>query len=472
MRRLLVVGVLIVPLILAGAAGVGAANEETGAAETVPTFATDVAPILYKSCVSCHRPGQIAPMSLVTYQETRPWAKAIKQKVLAREMPPWFADPAGSVKFRNDRSLTPEQIDTIVSWVDGGAPLGNDADLPPIPQFAEGGWVFGAPDHVFELPIGYNVPAEGEVPTLNLYSAVPAELEGRFVEALEMQPTAREVVHHANVTFVTLAGGVTVVDGKAIAADGRALSSREAEQPRDVWSAEASQFISYVPGRGYEKWRPGVGRRIPSGTHLVWSMHYQPSGRPQTDRSRVGIYFAKTPVTQEVYRTNINQEFPTEPMPARRVIADGQEVPYRNAAGERSEVPPIPPYAENWKMVAIMPVPEDITVWALQPHFHLRGKDVRYVVTYPDGREEAVLTVPKYSFDWQLHYEVDAPLRVPAGSTIMSIVHFDNSLKNRYNPAPDRPVYWAEQSWDEMYSAKIHFTIDSQELGRKKATDQ
>ena len=450
----------------------GATNVAAGAeAEGVPSFSKDVAPILFEKCVVCHRPGQIAPMSLISYKTTRPWARAIKEKVVAREMPPWFADANASVKFRNDRSLTQEQIDTIVAWADGGAPEGNATELPSFPEFFEG-WRFGEPDHIFDMPIEYDIPAEGEIPTIYFYSKIPFA-EDRFIDAVEMKPTGTTTVHHANIQFVELPEGTQVVNGRAMHPNGQEMTRDQANKS-DVWNANSTKFISYVPGRGYEKWGRGVGKRIPADKHMVWSMHYQPTGRPEKDQTRVGIYFAKTPVTHEIFSTVISSPFPTEPTRARRVIADGQEVPYSTATEDRSKtVPPIPPHADNWKMVGIMPVLEPITVWSFQPHFHLRGKDVQYVVTYPDGREETILTVPNYNFDWQLHYELETPLQIPGGSTVISVVHFDNSVKNRYNPAPDRWVHWAEQSWDEMYSPFMFYSIDSQDLSKQTgSTDQ
>ena len=195
-------------------------------AQTVPTFTKDVAPILFANCATCHRPGEIAPMSLLSYQDARPWSKAIQDKVSRREMPPWSADPRFG-HFRNDRSLSQEQIDTIVAWVDGGSPRGNDADLPPLPTFATG-WKQGTPDHIIEMPVEFELPAEGEIPMLTFYQPVPFK-EDVFAQALEMRPSNPAVVHHANVVMerVSLPAGASIVNGRAFTAEGKELTVDE-----------------------------------------------------------------------------------------------------------------------------------------------------------------------------------------------------------------------------------------------------
>jgi hypothetical protein len=208
------------------AAGPALSGVEGPAPAAVPTFTKDVAPIIFNNCTTCHRTGEVAPMTFLSYEDVRPWAKVIKTKVQAREMPPWGADPAHSLKMRNDRSLTAQQVDTIAAWVDGGAPKGNDADLPPLPKFAEG-WTYGRePDYVLEMPVEFTIPAEGELGVQMFYSKVPFN-EDRFAEVLEIRPGNRSVVHHAGVFVVDIPEGAHIDEhGRLIAANGKAATDR------------------------------------------------------------------------------------------------------------------------------------------------------------------------------------------------------------------------------------------------------
>lgn len=432
---------------------------------SAPTFAKDVAPIVFDKCAQCHRPGEIAPMTLLSYQEIRPWAKPIRTKILSREMPPWHADPHYGT-FRNNRSLTQEEINTIVKWVDAGAPKGDDADLPPTPTFASG-WQGGRePDHVYEMPV-VQVAAEGEIPSEYFWVKNPFN-EDRFVEALELRPGNRSVVHHIRVDVVDLPEGCTVVDGKLKKLDGGAC--KEPGGANDILTKNGERFylIAYVPGRGFDRKAPGTAKRISGGHWIRFNMHYQPSGLPTTDQSTLGVWFAKGAVTREVFTKTVGQSLPTEP-DVTRLVAEGEEI-VRDPTGGRGgnngsgKLPNIPPYAENYELIGITPVTEPITIYAFSPHMHLRGKDLKWVLTWPDGREETLLSVPKYDFNWQLQYELATPLKVPAGSKITAIAHFDNSANNRYNPSPEKEVYWAEQSWDEMFSPFVEYTIDNLDL--------
>jgi hypothetical protein len=470
--------------VMASASGVSAA----GKAEAVPTFAKDIAPILFDNCVTCHRPDQVAPMSLLSYEEARPWGRAIKEKVLSREMPPWFADRRFG-KFRNERGLTQAEIDTIAAWVDGGAPKGDEADMPEAPEF-ESDWSHpegDAPDYVLKMPIEFEMPAEGEAPNFNVYTRVPFE-EDRFMQAIEMRPGNRALVHHAGAFTRDLPAGFTVGRGEAYtngpiiedgalvpvqAAEGATAAEfnfdpeeREAERQlagqqaptRDVFDvAGTSKLVSYVPGRGYEEHRPGVGKKVEAGDDklIYFQMHYQATGQPESDRSELGFWFQKVPVTHEVLSVRVGETH----------VVEGQELV---AERGRAQIPVIPAYDGDWAITGITAFEDDVTLYAMSPHMHLRGKDTTYVVTYPDGREEIVLSVPKYDFNWQLNYELEQPLKIPAGSTIKTVGHFDNSIRNRYNPAPDKEVYWAEQSWDEMYNGFIFYSIDKLDLTKRK----
>jgi hypothetical protein len=463
-------------LLLGSLAAIATVHAGAPAPAAVPTFTRDVAPIVFNNCASCHRQGEVAPMTLTSYEDVRPWAKVIKNKVVSREMPPWGADPEHSLKMRNDRSLTQAQIDTIVAWVDGGAPKGSEADLPPMPKFAEG-WTFGRePDAILEMPVDFSIPAEGELGVQMFYSKVPWN-EDRFAETLEIRPGNRAVVHHAGVFVVDIPEGATIKDGRLIAPSGKAATDRGGLAGRADTTAlpGANKLLSWVPGRGVDSHRTDVGKRIPAGKYLNWQIHYNPIGKPATDRTRLGIWFNKVPVTHELLIRQAGDPLATTKDGLSLYRAEGKEVEYtadESSTRRRSKTPNIPPYAEDWSLTGITPVTEDITLYAMSPHMHLRGKSLRWVLVYPDGREQTILDVPKFDFNWQIEYELETPLKIPAGSKILGIGKYDNSPKNRWNPAPNLPVYWSEQSWDEMYQPFTLYSVDSQVLSDITVTKQ
>jgi len=437
-------------------------------AAVAPTFTKDVAPILYNSCVTCHRAGEVAPMSLVTYDEVRPWAKSIRKKVASREMPPWGADPHFG-KFKDDRSLSAAQIETITSWVDAGAPRGRDADLPPRPTFATG-WSHGEPDLVIEMPIDFQIPAEGEVPVIDFFTKMPIDRDV-YVKALEVRPGTPGVVHHAGLYVIdTLPEGATFVDGQIVGADGKPMARNQVARANGASATqEIQKLLSYVPGRGYETYQGDAGQLIKAGSYIDFYMHYTPTGAPQKDRTKLGLYFAKpgAPVAHEIYHS-FGVAGPTT------YIVQGQEYRPQFRPGQTRDeggvnLPNIPAYAENWKVVSVHTIREPITLYGLTPHLHLRGKSMKYTLTWPDGREEVLLDVPKYDFNWQVYYELETPKAIPAGSKVTVVTLFDNSAKNPYNPAPEKEVFWSEQSWDEMYAPQARITVDSRDL-RKAGT--
>ncbi|PYR04672.1 MAG: hypothetical protein DMG00_22940 [Acidobacteria bacterium] len=439
------------------------------ASANVPTFSKDIAPLVFNNCATCHRPGEVAPMSLLSYEDVRPWAKVIKNKVQSREMPPWGADPDHSLKMRNDRSLTRQQIETIAAWVDGGAPRGNDADLPPVPKFADGWTVGTQPDVVLEMPVEFSIPAEGELGVQMFYAPVPFK-EDKFAEILELHPGNRAVVHHAGVFVVDIPEGAKIVDGRLIMSDGKASTDRGAGgPPRNEVGAlpGSSKLLSWVPGRGVDRHRADVGKRIPAGKYINWQVHYNPTGRPEKDRTKLGIWFNKVPVTHELLIRQAGDPLATTRGGLSLYRAEGKEVEYTADEGttrRRSKTPNIPPYAESWSLTGITPVTEDITLYAMSPHMHLRGKSLKWVIVYPDGHEQTILDVPHFDFNWQIQYELEEPLHIPAGSKILGIGYYDNSPKNKWNPAPEKEVYWSEQSWDEMYQPFTEYSVDSQTL--------
>ncbi len=473
-------------MFIALALGFGPAG--VGAGAVGPTFSKDVAPILYKNCVICHRPGEIASsVPLLSYETARPWAKAIREKVLAREMPPWPADPNTTEKFRNDRRLNQKDINTLVAWINAGAPRGNDADLPPMPKFGRG-WLHPqglAPDLVIAGP-EFDVPARGEVPYVKYLVKVPVS-EDKWIVASQARPGNPAVVHHMAITEIALEDGLTPANigpiaqlFRQIGAPNDPLGTRPAvTAPGDP--AVYDMLGVYTPGSTIEMYPEGTGKLLKAGKNLYinFNIHYQSTGKPEKDQSKIALWFLPGPPKFQMYRV---------PGAGGTIIANGQEL-LSDARGERAEgtsaaIPPIPPFAGNYEVVGITAYTEPITIYQLQPHAHLRGKDFKYTIVYPNGQEETVLSVPKYDFRWQLAYEFETPLKLPAGSKLVVTAHYDNSVNNKYNPAPEKNVYFRggqNQSWDEMFTPFVQYTMDRRELTkppdaaqlpRKTATSQ
>jgi len=442
-------------------------------AQSPPTFNQDVARILHAKCVSCHRPGEVAPMSLVTYDDARPWVRAIRTRVAAREMPPWFADPKFGRAFVNDPRLTDAEIRTVVDWIDGGAPRGS-GDAPAPPSFTQGWRRFNnrPPDAIIEMPAAFDIPANAALPVFTLWSPNPFK-EDQFIEAVELRPGAVDAVHHSDVTARTLPAGTVLGRGAAWAGgptvdfvpvypDGtsyNALTADAAAARRESLRAEAFRttddyrLLFYVPGGGFQQFPPGAVKRISAQNALAWNVHYTPTGRPATDQHRLGLWFAQAPPTHEVITKRIGEAH----------IIEGREFVAESAD---AEFPAIPAFADDWRITAITPIQDDITLYALWPHMHVRGKDMTFIATYPDGREEVLLHVPKYDFQWQLQYQLVEPVHLPAGSTIKAIGHYDNSSANRNNPRPSAAVSWSEQSWDEMFNGWMEISIDKDVITR------
>ncbi len=366
-----------------------------------PTFSRDIAPIVYNRCLECHRAGEAAPMPLGSYTEVRPWAKAIKQAVLTRQMPPWLADPHfGS--FRNDRRLSDSEVQTIAAWVDAGAPEGDPKEMPKPPTF-ETGWRIGKPDAVFDIGTDYDVPAAGVV--AYKYFTVPTNFtKDRWVEAAEIRPDQRSVVHHI-IVFVKEPG--------------------TSGGPREAGNI----LVGFAPGENPLRLEPGSAVLIKAGSSLLFQVHYTPTGKALKDRSYVGMRFAReTPKFRAVRGLAVNPGFR------------------------------IPPNDPNYEVRASWKFDREVTLDSLMPHMHLRGKDFQYTVVYPDGREEVVLSVPKYDFNWQLRYELKPARVLPKGTRIDCVAHFDNSPNNKYNPDPTKEVRWGDQTWEEMMIGWFTYT--------------
>jgi len=430
------------------------------AAQTAaPTFAKDIAPLVNAKCVTCHRPGEVAPMSLMTYEEVRPWARAIKAKVVSRQMPPWYAEGEPG-KWRNDRRLTQPEIDKLVAWADAGAPRGNASDMPPPPKFAQG-WNHPSgrpPDLIIEAP-ELKVPAEGESPWQNVYAKIPFQGDV-WIQASQVVPGNRAVVHHVLVTSTTLPADVSIdAEGRLqLPPGGRGAGGRQGGPPPQAAGGGIPGGLGSFSG-GWEpgldnavSYGPGVAERV-SGTHLVFNIHYQPNGRATTDKTRVGLWLQKDPVTHATTGPGIG-------MGSETFIVEGKELTGRYTAQVTQDllppgvktVPNIPAFAESYRLTQLVPIRRDTVLYSIQPHMHLRGQSAKYTAVFPDGREEVLLNVPRYDFNWQIVYEYATPVMLPAGTTVRVDATWSNSPKNRYNPRADQAIFWGEQSWDEMLS--------------------
>ncbi len=396
------------------------------------TFTKDVAPILYANCAVCHRPGEAAPMSLLTYKEVRPWAKSIREKVVSREMPPWYADPNHG-EFRNDSRLTQDQIDTIKAWVEGGSKEGELKDLPAQPKFSESGWKFGEPDVVLEMTEEATIPADGTIPYK--YYAIPTNFtEDKYIQFAEIKRGEPSVVHHVI---------VSVRDGGLPAGEIRGNTRRVNPEANDEQRAQRraanqdAMLVGWAPGMDPLTLKPGNAKLIRKGSVLVFQMHYTATGVPAKDRTKIGLWFAKQPVEKQ--------------MLTRGVTVD----PYKLV---------IPPGDSNFESRSSYTFTEDVHLHMFMPHMHVRGKDFQYKLVYPDGKERILLNVPKYDFNWQLTYFVKQPIAVPKGSRIECVAHHDNSANNKFNPDPTITVRWGDQTWEEMMIGWIDYTIDNQNL--------
>jgi peroxiredoxin len=353
-----------------------------------------VAPILHARCAPCHRPTQVAPFSLLTYDQARRWRVSIGEVVREGLMPPWHADRRFG-RFANDRSLADDERALLLAWVDQGAPRGDAAKAPSPPKFGEI-WSIGTPDLVFEMAEPFAVPAEGVVPIYRVHVATNLE-EDVYIQAAEAKPGDRSVVHHI-----------------CIFVEDRANS-------KTAGPAWQNLLVAYTPGDMPSIFPKGVAKRIPRGASLLFEVHYTPIGKPRTDRSSVGLVLTRV-TPQHVALT--------------------RGIPQRNLR--------IPPGEADYVVRSSFAIKDDIRLLSLTPHMHTRGKSFTYSARYPDGRDEVLLSVPRYDFNWQSTYRLLEPKPLPRGTVIHCEAHFDNSAENPSNPDPSRTVTWGEQSWDEM----------------------
>jgi peroxiredoxin len=381
-------------------------DKETKAASI--TYAKDVSRVLQNKCQNCHRPGTSAPFSLLSYDDAVHWADTIKEAVLDKRMPPWHADPHHGT-FRNDRRLTSAEIATLTSWVDAGTPKGDDADLPPPRTFDGSGWMIGQPDLVFQLPQVVTIPAKGVVP-YQYYQTETKFEEDVWISAAEARPGNRAVNHHIIVFVKSPKANLFDPDARL-----------------------GGFLVGTAPGDMPLELPPGYARKIPAGSTLVWQMHYTPTGKEETDRSEVGLVLYKGP------------------QPPKGVAL---------TKGISNRFFRIPAGADAHKVESEFTFSQDATLLSFMPHMHLRGKDFEYTAIFPDGTREVLLSVPKYDFNWQSTYRLAQPRHMPKGTKIHCVAHFDNSAANRANPDPTKPVFWGDQTWEEMMIGWIDFTYD------------
>jgi hypothetical protein len=438
------------------------------AAATAPTFCKQVAPILFKHCAQCHQPGEIASsVSLLTYDSARPWARALREKVLLREMPPWPPDPHESVMFRNDTRLSQEDVRTLVAWVDAGAPKGDESDLPAAPQLAQG-WLHPngvPPDAVISLP-EFEVPATGEVPYVTHLVKVPFS-EDKWVAAIQVRPGNGAVVHHMAITEVRAEErfgpdvGPLAALARQVGFQNDLVREPAVSTPGDP--AVYDMLGAYTPGASFEMYPEGAAKLLKGGKNLYLNIniHYQTTGRVEKDRSVLALWFQPQPPKHQLFRVN---------GAGSSLLASGKELlidaPQEKAEGNSAAIPPIPPNADNYEVTGMTAYTEPVIIYQFHPHAHLRGKDFTYTVVYDDGREQTVLSVPKYDFHWQLAYDLKTPLELPAGSKLVVTAHYDNSVNNKSNPGADKEVHFLDsgnQTWDEMFTPFIQYTIDSRD---------
>jgi len=396
------------------------------------TFNKDVLPVLQQNCQECHRQGGIAPMSLFTYEGTRPWAKAIKTAVLSKKMPPWFADPHVG-EFRNAPKLTAADISTLVAWADTGAREGDAQDKPSSPQWTDG-WRI-QPDIVVGMPAPYHVAAKGAGEIKEFFVENPFK-EDTWVSSIEIRPGDPSVVHHVivqvadqtntRVVFREVDGGTQVVgaqNGVFVGSYNNDLNSRLNER-RTGRGVFMTMEAVYAPGGSPLDFRyTNAAKLIQAGKPIRIEVHYTPNGKETTDQTKVGFTLAKAPAE-------------------RRFVIMAPE----HMADTRK---PIPVGAANYETTGTLTFSQNVELAWFMPHMHLRGKDMTYRLIFPDGREQTVLDV-KYNFNWQLGYELKDPIKVTKGTRLVVTAHHDNSANNPMNPDPGKAVGWGEMTAQEM----------------------
>jgi len=394
-----------------GTPRVASANQS----ESGPTFYRDVLPILQQHCQNCHRPGGIAPLLLMTYQQARIEAHAIATITRNHRMPPWFADPSvGS--FANDPSLTLHELMTLLTWDMAKAPAGDPKDAPPLRVWTNG-WNIPRPDATVKMTKPVAIPAEGDIEYT--YEIVHTNFtEAKWVQTSEIRPSSRESVHHA-VVYVRPPGSKWL-DHAPVGVPFTAADMTDDKSKRDALWTDADILLVYAPGSSPDRWPDGMGKLVPAGSDLVFQMHYMAPGHATSDQAEIGLVFAKKPLKQRVLTLQLTNDHFV-----------------------------IPPGADDFRVEARGTLPNDATLLSFFPHMHLRGKRFEYNIVAKDGAIEPLLRV-NWDFHWQLSYQLAKPMHLAAGTELQAVAWFDNSSANPHNPDPSVAVRWGDQTYDEM----------------------
>jgi len=396
-------------------ASLGSPFKQGSAPTQAPTFYKDVRPILEEHCQMCHRPGEVAPFTLVTYEETRSRATAVAHAVEMKMMPPWFADSRYG-RFANDPSLTAEQIHTISAWAATGAPPGDAANAPP-PKKWKDEWNIAQPDLIVKMPKPVTIPARGEVEYT--YEIVPTRFtQDRWVQMSEFRPGSPGHVHHA-VVYIRPPDSPWLRHAP-VGEPFTASSLSDPGEQRQAHETTSDLLLVYAPGSSPDQWPDGMAKFVPAGSDLVFQMHYTTNGTADQDRTSIGIVFAKAVPEQRVITLQLNNH---------ALI--------------------IPPGADNFRVEVQGTLPNEATLLRLFPHMHLRGKRFEYDIVHSDGSAEVLLRV-NYHFHWQLSYKLAEPRLLKAGTKLRAIAWYDNSKNNPHNPDPTKTVTWGDQTSDEM----------------------
>jgi len=395
-----------------------------------PTFAKDIAPIFQEKCQGCHRAGEIAPMSLVTYEETRPWTKSIKQRVVTRQMPPWHLDKTVGIQhYQNDFSLSDAQIATIAAWVDAGSLPGDPKDMPPAKVWPkDDGWKlskeFGAPDLVIKSD-PYTMPAKGQDVWWKPLTQIPLT-EPRWVRAVEIRPATaagRKITHHA-------------------------LAYLQQDEPGMPTSgagpATQGLLMEWAVNKNYDVYRPNTGKLLVPGARIWWEMHYHAVGEQIQDHVELAVYF-----------------YPKGQEPKYRTVLTAFSATQGSAALGQLDIPPNSIVETEGYRTLTQPA----RLENFQPHMHLRGKSMLLEAILPNGTKQTLSYVDKFNFNWMTNYIYadDAAPVLPKGTTIHVVAWHDNTVNNKSNPDPNQWVGWGDRTVDEMAHAWVNVTYISDE---------
>ena len=410
-----------------------ASTVEVAALPGVPTYARDVAPILRAKCETCHHPGEVAPFTLQTYKQASAWAADIKRYTQNRQMPPWKPAPGyGEFAREHEIALTDQERATLAKWADGGAPLGNPKQIPPARQFSTG-WKLGEPDVILTPQREYHLAADGEDVYRNFVVPIDTTQE-RWVSAVEVHPGNRAVVHHVLV-YVDAAGASEKLEAQEH--DGQPGYTSYGGGP----GFQTDRFIgAWAPGNEALMAPDGMGQRIPKGARLVLQVHYHKDGKPETDRTQIGIHFCNTTVDKEILNKYVANPF------------------FRIPAGD-----------PNKEVRMDLTIREDSHLRYVAPHMHLLGRDMQISAELPDHTIKPLIWIKDWDFNWQMTYELKTPLALPSGTKIHLVAHYDNSAGNMRNPLRLHPrdVGWGESTTDEMCICFLGLTHDDEHLAQQ-----